>query len=353
MPCYHPMIRVEDRSKWEIAADGHKYHPAKIFKPGYDPGELEKLEKYTAHRYKSTIIPCQNCIGCRLDYSREWANRGYLEAKMWDENYFVTLTYDEKHLVKPDFLTDYNGITWCDDGTWEGGTLVPKHVRTFMNTLRKIEEREYGHTGIRFMAAGEYGEEGKRPHYHLILFNCKLPLDTFFEPRIINGETYYRNKIIERAWTKGISNISACTWNTIAYVSRYITKKINGAESEELYYSNGKIKEFMRCSNHPGIGYPYYEKYKEKIYATDSITVKNSNGIITSKPPKYFDDLYEKENPNDFFWIQRKRQEQGESSTKLKAGETSLFLREYLEVLEREKETQSKQLRRSMESGRQ
>lgn len=44
------------------------------------------------------MIPCSQCLDCRLKYSREWAARIMIEAKQYKYNYFVTLTYDDLHL---------------------------------------------------------------------------------------------------------------------------------------------------------------------------------------------------------------------------------------------------------------
>lgn len=349
MPCYHPMIRVEDRSKWEIAADGHKYHPARILKHDEKPDDIEALKEYSGHRYKNTIIPCGKCIGCRLEYSREWANRGMLEAKQYDNNWFVTLTYDDEHLPQPTEIVDKDGFTWVDDGSWEGGTLVPEHMDKFINHIRKIYEREQNHTGIRFMGCGEYGSEGGRPHYHIILFNMPEVKNDLYHPRIINQDVYYQSHIIERCWDKGISNICPATWNTIAYTARYITKKINGEWSEQLYASNGKRKEFMRMSTHPGIGKGYYDENKDDIYKNDKIMIKNKSGITYCKPPAYFDKLYEKENQKDWKRIQEQRKKDGKNKNLLKAERTSLFLRDQLEVEERTKQDQSLGLIRAME----
>lgn len=351
MSCYHPLIRIEDRSKWETGKDGKRYHPAKVYSGKDAPNDLETLKLYSAGRYKQQIIPCGKCIGCRLDYSREWANRGYLESLEYDNNYFVTITYDEEHLPQPNEIIDNNGITWYNDGTWTGGTLVPEHLTQFIKNVRQIMKRNYNEDGIRFMACGEYGTEGARPHYHIIFFNLNLPQETFYNTRIINKEIYWQNTVIERAWNKGISNISQATWNTIAYTARYITKKINGEYSEELYHANGKEKEFMRVSRMPGIGQNYYDKHKEEIYKNDSITIKNKKGIVTCKPPTYFDRLYEKEFPDEFEKIQKQRRKDGENQNKLKIMNTSLYLREQLLIEEASKKDQNLQLRRKLEKG--
>jgi hypothetical protein len=351
MPCYSPLIRIEDTSKWLKATDGHYYHPAKIQKASNILGErLEDMDEKTENilwKYGYTPIPCGNCIGCRLDYSREWANRGYLEAKCWEQNYFVTLTYDDEHLTKLDFTEDDQGFTYSDP-EWNG-TLVPKDFTQFIKSLRQIMKRDYNEEGIRFMGCGEYGEEGERPHYHLIFFNLNLPVETFYSPKIKNGNTYWQNKIIERAWDKGISNISDATWNTIAYTARYITKKINGKTSSQHYAELGQRKEFFRVSRMPGIGYPYYEKYKDEIYKNDNIIIKNKEGAIASKPPKYFDKLYEQENPEKFRKIKIKRSKQARNSARIKDTTHNYGRLKELEIEAISKSDQTSSLKRNLE----
>ena len=43
---------------------------------------------------KFLLLPCGQCVGCRLDHSREWAVRCMLEAKEHQFNWFVTFTFD-------------------------------------------------------------------------------------------------------------------------------------------------------------------------------------------------------------------------------------------------------------------
>lgn len=43
-------------------------------------------------------LPCGQCIGCRLERSRQWALRCLHEASCYEKNVFATLTYDEEHL---------------------------------------------------------------------------------------------------------------------------------------------------------------------------------------------------------------------------------------------------------------
>lgn len=354
MPCYHPMIRYEDRTRDKIKAkDGHRYYKAII--EGTDPValpfELERISKNPMY-HNPMVIPCGKCIGCRLDYSREWANRGYLESLNWKQNWFVTLTYDEEHLIIPEEIESEEGITYTKTDEWKG-TLVPEHLTQFIKNLRQIMKRDHNEEGIRFIACGEYGDQGERPHYHAILFNLNLPIEDLYEPRIINKEVYYRSHIIERAWNKGISNISECTWNTIAYTTRYITKKINGKDSGEIYAEKGQEKEFLRVSRMPGIGQKYFEDNWQKIYKNDEIIIKNKEGVISSKPPKYYDDLLEQKDPKLYQHIKAKRRREQKWSELVTDQKSSLSRLEQKLIDERTNEEKHLKLIREFEKGRQ
>lgn len=346
MGCYHPRIRITNYHKQEKAADGHKYYRATIEQPDDIYQRLEQL-KQTPY-YRTEIIPCKNCIGCRLDYSRDWANRGYLESKLHKQNFFITLTYDDEHMFTNEYVETSEGITYANNGLWNG-TLVSKDLQDFIKRLRRHMEYHYQNTDISYMACGEYGEQNLRPHYHLIMFNLNLPAESFYNSRIINNECYWQNKIIEKCWNKGISNISDASWNNIAYTARYITKKINGKGSEDEYAQRGQIKEFLRVSKNPAIGKRYYELYKNKIYKNDEITIKNKNGVIKSKPPKYFDKLYEKEFPEKWKKLKKKRQKEIHNVLWVKDKTFSTGRLEHLGIEERSHEERHKKLIRSLE----
>lgn len=76
-------------------------------------------------------VPCGQCVNCRLNHSREWAIRCTHEAQMWDQNCFITLTYNDENLP-------------------EGGTLVRKHLTDFFKRLRK----HFTGRTIRYFACG-------------------------------------------------------------------------------------------------------------------------------------------------------------------------------------------------------
>lgn len=332
MGCKHPLIRAETNERYETKNDGSKMKKVVIIKPDDKNENLEKFMQFHP-TWNYTEIPCKKCIGCRLDYSREWANRGFLEAQHWQQNYFITLTYNDENLP-------------------ENGSLEPEEFTNFIKRLRKrMADKRIQFDGIRFMGCGEYGEERGRPHYHIILFNCQLPVDSFYQPRIINKNTYWQNHIIEKCWTKGISNVSDVTWNNIAYTARYITKKIYGAQAQEEYAD--KEPEFFRVSRRPGIGGYYYDENKETIYTNDEIIVKNRKGAHSSKPPKYFDRLLEAEQPDRLEQIKRERRKRQRDNERIKDGCISNTRLERLEIEERSLQNKTMRLLRDLESGKQ
>lgn len=315
MTCYHPKYRIEVTGKWEKAQDGHLYHPAIIVPADNVNERLEEYDKFNLN-YNKTIIPCRKCIGCRLDYSRDWANRGYLEAKTNpNHNYFITLTYDDEHLPIDEKITTKEGKTYERNETWKGN-LKPERLSKFIHDIRQYFERNYTHKSIKYIACGEYGEQNERPHYHIILFNCPFPIDTFYNTKIIDKQYFSQNKIIERYWKDGISNISTANWSTIAYVCRYVTKKLYGNNADDERAKKGQIAEFIRVSK--GIGKKYWDENKETILETDSITIQNGSGVHTTKPPKYYTRLLKKENPKMYENLKTKREIQNKNMQKTK-----------------------------------
>lgn len=346
MTCYHPLIRAEHRWKKEIAKDGHFYPKANIFSPN-NYNKIENLQDNEEYTY--TLIPCGKCIGCRLEYSRQWANRGYLEAKKWENNYFVTLTYNEENLPKLEEITTSEGITYTDQGEWKG-TLVPKHLTAFIKKIRQEMKRKYNQDNIRFMACGEYGEEGERPHYHIIFFNLNLPLGDLHGAKISwNKDIYYQSKIIEKCWGKGHHVITEANWNTIAYTARYVTKKINGEIKEDYYAEKGQEPEFFRVSRRPGIAKNYYDENKEKILKYNEIIVNNSNGTIATAPPNYYKRLFKEEFEKEFKELQEKNKKIAIDNGHIKDTQTSLERKEQLELEEKRKYEKTDLLKRGYE----
>ncbi len=240
-----------------------------------------------AHGYVDlpVIIPCGQCVGCRLERSRQWAIRCFHEASLYEDNSFVTLTYNDDNLPEP-------------------VTLVLRDFQLFMKKLRK----KFG-AGIRYYACGEYGEKFGRPHYHVCLFNFEPPDLRIFKVR--DDVRLYSSDILDEIWGMGFTLTGSVTFQSAAYVARYILKKINGPDATQHYETvdleTGEIfqqkPEFTTMSRRPGIGRKWYEKYKSDIYDHDFVVLKGKK----MRPPRYYDLQFEITDPNDYNRIKRDR----------------------------------------------
>lgn len=263
MPCYHPirMYRVrsgrnKETGKWSLTPNPHL---------GYSDLPVD--------------VPCGRCIGCRLEYSRQWAVRAIHEAKFHQNSCFVTLTY------APEFLP-------------EGGTLVVKDTQNFMKRLRKA----IAPAKVRFMCAGEYGTRYSRPHYHLLLFGYDFP--DKYPYKIVHGYTYYRSDQLEQLWPFGISMLGNVTFESAAYVARYIVKKVKGDDALKDSVYQGRHPEFMTMSRKPGIAHDWIAKYTDDVYMTDSVIVRDK---LRCKPPRFYDAYLEATDPERFARVRSAR----------------------------------------------
>nr|WAE43425.1 MAG: replication initiator protein [Microviridae sp.] len=258
MACYHPITAYRSRQgrnqsgSWPL-----------VFKrsEGYDD--------------KKVVLPCGKCIGCKLEYSRQWAVRAWHESKMHQNNSFICLTYDDDKVQNDVY------------------SLVPEDLQKFWKRLRKKHKFQY-------LACGEYGEEKMRPHYHACLFGLDFQ-DRDYLSKSQSGENYYHSEELYKTWGLGRVSVQDFSWETAAYVGRYMTKKITG--DKELikdgikylnadHYYNGRIPEFLRSSRRPSIGQKFYDKYKTELYGYDECVIRNG---IKTKVPRYYDKKYKDE----------------------------------------------------------
>jgi len=214
---------------------------------------------------------------------------------MHQENAFITLTYDDDHLESP--------------------SLNHRDFQLFMKRLRKsIAAKEEGGTGrpspaalaagkkISYYMAGEYGTDNRRPHYHACIFGWR-PKD--LENQYVTGtsEIYY-SKELDKLWGKGFTSVGDVTFESAAYIARYIMAKITGQQAEEHYQhiepSTGEIvrlkPEYNRMSLNPAIGKRWLDKYETDVYPQGEVLTRN----IKTKSPKYYDKQYKKNDKQKF-----------------------------------------------------
>lgn len=274
MPCYHPLHGY-------ICQDG-------------------KFRMSPKGDSRSQTVPCNQCIGCRMKRARDWAIRCMHEASLYKKNCFITLTYNQEHVPLD-------------------GSLHYIHFQEFMKRLRfhykghdsivatrydkELQcEVQFSHWPIRFYMAGEYGDDFKRPHFHACIFNFDFP-DKKLWKKTPSGSLIYRSEQLEKLWTSGFSSVGDVTFQSAAYVARYINKKITGKDADNHYETvdeNGVVTwrtpEFNKMSLKPGIGSGWFDKFNSDVYPHDYV-VMNGKKV---KPPRYYDKLYSKSDEISF-----------------------------------------------------
>ena len=274
-------------------------------------------------------LPCGQCIECRLQRSRQWANRCMLELQYHTSSYFLTLTYDNEHLPTSEVINDDTGeINY-------NATLVKKHFQDFMKRLRRAYEYAGFDNKLRFFGCGEYGSESMRPHFHIIVFGLQLPLgDLHFYKKNIQGDILYNSDLVSKCWKYGFSVVGEVTWQSCAYVARYIMKKHLGKDSD-FYDIYGIEPEFVLMSRRPGIAREYYDDNKEQLFSDDFVTVPTNQGSLRVYPPAYFEKLFELDFPEqDVCERKEKRKQSKIVSTDLELERTDLNYLDYLAVKE-------------------
>lgn len=191
--------------------------------------------KYNRMEY---IVPCGQCLACKINKAYDWATRCMMEMEYYDDNNccFLTLTYAPKYLPKL--------------GT-SVPTLVKKDLQDFVKRLRIAGDRKKCKKLEAFFGCGEYGSKRGRPHYHLLCFGFS-PDDLIYLKLSPTGYPIYRSPFLTRLWKKGHVFVGVgVNEHCAGYVARYVNKKLH---CKEDYH--GAVEEFCVSSRN----IPYGDK---------------------------------------------------------------------------------------------
>lgn len=302
MVCFHPLDATRIQTLSERPELRHINKSKISFRPSDRPlGVPIKL-------------PCGQCHGCRLERSRQWAVRCMHEASLHNRNCFITLTFSPEYLA-------------TRKNEW---SLDVRDFQLFMKRLRK----RFG-SGIRFYHCGEYGQMcGNcdrslfycqcgvntlrvlgRPHYHACLFGFDFPDKQLFRVTP-TGNLLYTSEALDDLWScprtgmsMGFSTIGDVTFESAAYVARYIMKKITGDAADDHYfrYDTGEVlkPEYTTMSRRPGIARGWLDKYMDDVYPHDFVIVNGKK----VRPPRYYDGVLRTERPYSFDDVKFLREE--------------------------------------------
>lgn len=236
---------------------------------------------------RELVLPCGQCIGCKIERSRQWAVRIMHECQMHDRSSFITLTYGEDYLPK-------FGLA----------SLEYSHFQKFMKRLRwKVGP-------VRFFMCGEYGSQFWRPHFHACLFGVSFD-DRYPWRKSGAGFDLYRSPLLESLWDFGNAEIGELSFESAQYVAGYCMKKVTGVKAEEHYCKTDPITgeilqltpEFARMSLKPGIGAKWFEAFSSDVYPFDRVVVNGRE----AKPPRFYDKLLSVSDPDKFDALSVKR----------------------------------------------
>lgn len=295
MACYHPLKAYRSReTNPETGKRGIVFHP----RDGFTDMLIE--------------LPCGQCIGCRLERSRQWAVRCMHEASLYDQNCFLTLTFSEEHLQNE-------------------RSLKKADFQKFMKRLRRRTESK-----VRYYHCGEYGEKLKRPHHHACLFGFDFPDKELWSVR--NGVPLYRSELLEQLWPFGFATVGEVTFESAAHVARYIVKKQTGKKGVEEY--KDILPPYTTMSRRPGIASDWFKKFKDDVYPDDSVVVRKN---IKCRPPRYYDELFHREDEVGFDEVKKSRLQKMNSEKAKKENSPRR-----LEAKEKVKQSKLKELKRSI-----
>lgn len=269
---------------------------------------------------KQILLPCGKCIGCKLERSAQWATRCEHEAQLHTENCMLTLTYNDENLATP--------------------TLVHRDYQLLMKRLRRALVRvkyanaiaisetcyETAAMGLRpiprvkYYMAGEYGSKHKRPHFHACLFGIDFR-DKKYHMTTSSGSKIYTSPTLEKLWPHGFSSIGQVTFESAAYIARYIVEKVTGdkaaAHYNHVHAETGEITqltpEYNRMSLRTPIAKEWLDKYEKDVYNNDN-TGTVYRHAQPRKAPKYYDRLYKKREPQKHDEMKTRREHQAAMS---------------------------------------
>lgn len=265
------------------------------------------------------LVPCGNCIGCRLDYSATWADRMLVES-FDSPAMFLTLTYDDEFI--PENSQGYQSIS---------NDQITKFIQDLRNYFRDRK--------IRYCIASEYGDENLRPHFHCIIYNLdESDLKLNFYKCSDSGDPYFTSDVLSDIWKYGFNVVSIANYHTMAYTARYILKKQKG-EAREVYENFDIEPPKFRMSRKPGIGYDWiishYEELYQNGYVPCSRLLKPSGKIEYNR---YFDKIVSDIDPKLFYKAKELRQDKTQQIFEQKLNNSSMNMDRILEFYKFERE---------------
>lgn len=231
--------------------------------------DLSKVGKVPYIGRSAFLVPCGKCLACKSRRKSEFVFRmdsekrhGHLlqdgSIRKYKHCFFVTLTYADRFLPRfvPTCLDEKTGevFSFVEVPPEHTGLLNPMHLKECIKRLRRYYDLD-----CKMFACGEYGDEGDRPHYHLIFYsdlNWNETKDAFRRAWSMKCPRELRNtpgsfcvkdgKYNTWRYSFGRIHIKPVTMRRMRYCAKYIIKQTD---------VKNPIPKFARVSHHLGTGW--------------------------------------------------------------------------------------------------
>ena len=340
------------KNKYRIErADGKVFFA--FARKDYDVEEFYTKDELYRKMYKVEKIPCGYCWQCKKKKAKEWAFRGVKEKQYHDKSFMITLTYDDEHLPKTQYIDKQTGELITTS------TLKRDDQRQFIKNIRK----KLGNN-LKILGCGEYGSDkdyvdwrgnkrkgSERPHYHIIIMG-NVPKDLKFWTYSKcewskQKNKLYRSKSMSDSWGKGHADINEVNKETIEYVCRYTTKKLYGDAGKEVYDKKNRYVPYLVSSK--GFGKQYYEDNKDKFWNEEKHFLLTKKGVEEiDHPGRYFDKLMKAEDEELFEKLKAGRTKKAEEYWNDLISKTDLTKIEYIENLDQKENAKARRMKRTL-----
>lgn len=207
-------------------------------------------------------VPCGYCLNCRRDYQNYIVDRANYEYCKRLTASFVTVTYDDIHLIDNCAVRDYDGSLIFDiDSRGEKTVRTTLNYSDFTKFIDNVRHYIKNHPEIHnilcqpdfsYLYCGEYGDCFGRCHAHFLFFGLDFA---------------YCKKIFMDKWKNGFIDVLPVLDGGIRYVCKYMDKFEKGFQAELKYDFKGLARPRLRMSQ--GFGQGLLWSNAEKIIKND------------------------------------------------------------------------------------
>lgn len=187
-------------------------------------------------------VPCGYCVNCRKDYQNYVIDRANYEYCKRLTASFVTVTYDDIHLIDRCAVTDQFGFVY--DYNNKGDKTIRTSINYddithYLNSIRTHIARHPEMQNIlcqpdfAYIYCGEYGDCFGRCHAHFLFFGLDFA---------------YCKKLFFDKWKFGFVDVLPLLDGGIRYVCKYMDKFEKGLQAELKYDFKGIARPRLRMS---------------------------------------------------------------------------------------------------------